>query len=245
MLWPEGELSKYQTNDIFRAIEASGVPVTNFELTTLHTEILRLKPPVTVIRHHASGSVLAIKPSPEHDTFLTQEQFGPEDKHDLPSRYYWTAVLKTVKGWAEDVGKWIIEADKYAKTPDLWNELYQSKGFFGGPHDQAYENTSFTDSEQTQISEQIRQIKAYLENTCELSGDQMSQVEDRLEQTEQASRHIGRKDWLLLFNGAVFSLMLSDLIPAQAAQHVLVLALHGLGHLFGMGGPPPHLPLAG
>jgi hypothetical protein len=56
---------------------------------------------------------------------------------------------------------------------------------------------------------------------------------------------MGRKDWLMLFNGALFSLVLTDLIPAEAVQHILLMTLHGLGHLFGIGAPPMHLPHGG
>ena len=70
-------------------------------------------------------------------------------------------------------------------------------------------------------------------------------MDARLGQAEQASRRLGRKDWLMLFNGAVFSLILTDLITPQTAQQVIMLTVHGLGHLFGIGAPPPHLPPAG
>jgi hypothetical protein len=45
----------------------------------------------------------------------------------------------------------------------------------------------------------------------------------------------------MAFNGAVFSLILTDLITPDTAQHVILMALHGIGHLFGIGEPPPHL----
>ena len=70
----------------------------------------------------------------------------------------------------------------------------------------------------------------------------MSRIEARLDEAEEASRRIGRKDWLMAFNGAVFSLILTDLLPAQAAEHILVMTLAGLGHLFGIGSPPQLLP---
>jgi hypothetical protein len=53
---------------------------------------------------------------------------------------------------------------------------------------------------------------------------------------------MGRKDWIILFNGAIFSLILTDTITPDMAKHVILLAIHRLSHLFGIGGPPPHLP---
>ena len=70
-------------------------------------------------------------------------------------------------------------------------------------------------------------------------------MEATFKQAEQASRHMGRKDWLMLFNGAVFSLILTDTISPNTAQHIILLTIHGLSHLLGIGGPPPHLPPSG
>jgi hypothetical protein len=67
-------------------------------------------------------------------------------------------------------------------------------------------------------------------------------VDARLEHVEEASKRMGRKDWITVLNGAVFSLILADLITPDTAQNVILMALHGIGHLFGVGGPPPHLP---
>ncbi len=148
----------------------------------------------------------------------------------------WPDVPPLAKKWAQ---KTIEVAEEYASTPDLWAELEQSKRLLAAPH----ENTPFTKTEQIQISNQIHQIKNYILITYELTVERLSDVEERLDHIEEASRRLGRKDWLVLFNGAVFSLILADLIPPQAAQHILVLALHGIGHLFGLGGPPTPLPL--
>lgn len=45
-----------------------------------------------------------------------------------------------------------------------------------------------------------------------------------------------------MFNGAVFSLILTDAITPTIAQRIFMLGLQGLGHLFGIGGPPAPLP---
>jgi hypothetical protein len=64
------------------------------------------------------------------------------------------------------------------------------------------------------------------------SDEQLSLIEARFDQAEEAARHIGRKDWLLLFSGVIFTLIVTDLLPPAVAQHVLMMALHGLEHLF-------------
>jgi hypothetical protein len=140
------------------------------------------------------------------------------------------------------VGALAKESEQYENTPDLWEELSRSKNFFTGQSGQSTENSHFTNAEQADISAQIKQIKDYIRAAHELTSEEMSQVEARLDQAEETSRRMGRKDWLVLFNGAVFSLILTDLITPKTAQHIILMTLAELGHLFGIGGPPPHLP---
>ena len=70
----------------------------------------------------------------------------------------------------------------------------------------------------------------------------MEHLDVRFDGVEEASRLFGRKDWLLLFTGALFSLILTDALLPDVAQHILISVLQGLGHLFGIGGPPPSIP---
>lgn len=41
---------------------------------------------------------------------------------------------------------------------------------------------------------------------------------------------------------AVLGLIFNDTITPDVARHVITMAIHGLSHLFGIGGPSPHLP---
>jgi hypothetical protein len=99
-------------------------------------------------------------------------------------------------------------------------------------------NDRFTVAEQYQVARQLRMIRESLKQNFNLSAEQMRRVEDRLDEAEDASRRLGRKDWILLFSGAVFSLILADIVTPDVAQHILIITTHGLGHLFGAGGGP-------
>jgi hypothetical protein len=129
-------------------------------------------------------------------------------------------------------------------SPDAYEELRRTSDFLTSQPEQDVENTPFTSAEQAEVSAQVRRVEDYIKATFELTSEQISRVEETLSHAEEASRHLGRKDWLLLFNGGVFSLILTDMITPQAAQHIIMLTVQGLGHLFGFGGPPPHLPPA-
>jgi hypothetical protein len=90
--------------------------------------------------------------------------------------------------------------------------------------------------ELAQISGQLSEIKRYIRETKALSSEQVAHVEARLDQAEEASHRMGRKEWVLLFGGAVLALILTDTITPDVAQHILSMALHGLAHLFVEGG---------
>jgi hypothetical protein len=268
------ELSKYQRNDLFRAVESSRMPITGFVLETYIGQDPVIVPyPVTVIRHRATGALFGIMPF-RPDEFLLRYQMGPAsegelfvfggygpyscdpDSYEIPTheaRYPWGDVLRVVRGWAIGIGESIAAAQEYERMPDLWDTLYRAQDYaaendggtegasFTAQHNEDAENAPFTSTEQAEVSDQIRMIKEYLRDKYKLSSEQMSRVEDALNHAEEASRRMGRKDWLILFNGAILSLIISDLIPPQAAQSVLKLVIHGIGHLFGWGGLPPPL----
>ena len=133
---------------------------------------------------------------------------------------------RQVENWARGIERWIRQVERHEKTPDLWDTLYRARDYAAGHdgssestpftarHEENSENAPFTRAEQAQISDQMQQLKAFIKHNYKLSSKQMSHVEAKLDEVEEASRRIGRKDWIILFNGAVASLMLSDLIPA-------------------------------
>jgi hypothetical protein len=251
-------LSKYHTNSLFRAIEASRVPVTEFKLAVRNNIYRRssVEPfmPVTLIRHEISKSFFGVMIFQiGGDTFSIRQQIGGmlterqvfESSTNRPrileKGQDWRSVLDGVKAWIKGIEQFLVEADEYARTPDLWDELYQARKYFAGHRNQSFEDMPFTVAEQAEVSGQLKQIEAYVKTTHRLTREQISRIEATLNHAEGASSRMGRKDWLMLFYGSVSSLVLADLIPPQTAQHVFLLTIHALSHLFGFGGPP-HLP---
>ena len=67
----------------------------------------------------------------------------------------------------------------------------------------------------------------------------MSRIEEKLDAVNEASARVGRKDWIMMLNGAAFSLIVNDLIPPHVVDAILRIVFHGIAHVFGVGGPPP------
>jgi hypothetical protein len=255
------ELSKFKKNDLFGAIDSSGIAVIDFELTVYKIPfwvtvdifpVKRVDWPITTVYHEKTKSIFGLRRT-KGDQFQFAMNTGDWEAGNLflarafTSKPYssWDDSLWRFRQWLDTVEILTKKVEEYDRTPDLWAELKRSRDFLGGQPEPKVENTPFTEAEQDEISRQIALIRGYIKVEHELTSEQISQVESKLDEAEGASRRIGRKDWLMAFNGAVFSLMLTDLITPPTAQHIILMTVYGLSHLFGIGGPPAHLPPAG
>jgi hypothetical protein len=217
-------LEKFQKNAIFREIVEGGLDPIECELAEDAEEVR--------IRHLPSGSFFIL--GGDARRYAGRYVVG-DSALSRPYEASWAMVPKEILRWAREVKQ---DVD----TPDLWAELQRERQILTGARYQAVENTPFTADEQAEIAEQLRDIKEYLKKTYSLSSEQMSRVEARLDEAEAATRRMGRKDWLLLFCGVMFTVIVTDLLPPEAVQHILAMALHGLDHLLRGGGRPPQLP---
>jgi hypothetical protein len=210
-------LEKFQSNTIFQGIVESGLAPIECELD----EGAEVR-----ITHTPSGSVFILGGNALR--YTGSYVVG----HSALSRQYeaftWATVLERVRWWADEVKH---DVD----TPDLWADLRRERETLTADRYEAVENTLFTPDEQAEIAKQLREIKEYVRNTYSLSSEQMLRVEAGLDEAEAATRRIGRKDWLLLFSGVMFTVIVTDLLSPQAVQHILAMALLGLEHLWGGG----------
>lgn len=100
-------------------------------------------------------------------------------EHDLT----WEEVVPLAEKWALAAVEGFRE---YEATPDLWTGFEHSRQLFVTPSD----NTPFTEAEREQVCLQIQQIEVYITTTYELSADQVSDVNERLDQIKEASRRL-------------------------------------------------------
>jgi len=85
-------------------------------------------------------------------------------------------------------------------------------------------------------------IKAQASKMPELTAEQVEGIEQKLDVLTEASERVGRKDWLVMVYGAAFGMIANDSVPAHLVQNIIAMTIHGLGHIFGLGGLPPALP---
>jgi hypothetical protein len=91
-------------------------------------------------------------------------------------------------------------------------------------------------------SKRMEEVKRRVRQTPELTQEQISGIEQKLDDLTEASERVGRKDWLVMLYGTAFGLIVNDAVPPHVVQSVITMAIHALAHVFGLGGPPPSLP---
>jgi len=219
------ELTKAQRNDIFRAVAAGRLDPAHCQMTVEKRGF--------DIRHDATGSLFivvdrgffaALLPGANaKGTYGVSIGIG-RDPSTASAVHGFSGVLEALQSWAEAVVDWMA-------TPDLW-ELGHNWKFLG---EQQYEdsmNVPFSPEEQDAISSQFAAIRESVKKSYALTAEQEAKIDARFDEAEKAAKRLGRKDWILLFAGGIFSLILTDVITPDIAQHILMMATHGLEHLF-------------
>jgi hypothetical protein len=215
---------------VHEAVRAGGL-----DPTTCALDDSEWKPPSAhfELSHESSHSelvVYSLSDSDERRIYCSISSWlADEDELETDKRGFWPDVLDAIETWAGAV-------QEYEDTPDLWATSADAAALIDGSM-LLPENTPFSPEEQTVISAQIREIRNMLADQGTLSEEHLTRIGERLEESEEASKRLGRKDWLLLFAGGIFSLILADVLPPDAGQHILMMLAQGIGHFFLGGGP--------
>jgi hypothetical protein len=138
------------------------------------------------------------------------------------------------ENWAQMLafaGKWAGEVAEWARTPDMW-------ALDAAPLPEAVDNSPFTQAERDEIAMRLDEIYDHLSELWDLRDHQAAAIGQTIEELKEASERVGRKDWKLMFYGAFVSVGLAQVVPSGVVEAVFRLAVQGLGHFFGAGGPP-------
>jgi hypothetical protein len=220
-------LSKAQRNALFDAVADCGLPVTDSSYHTLPS-FNNSATDEAWIKHVPSDSRFAMFPERDSSLFRCNSRVGDDPTVSLDYRMNFTEVVAHVRGWGLEVADWI-------DAPDFWETVRSGNAIIPGELSHYSDNAPFTPDEQAAISDELREIRDAVKKIRDLTAEQSKQIDDKFEEAEKASRRMGRKDWGLLFGGAVFSLILADVITPGVAGHILTMMDHGIGHLFSGG----------
>jgi hypothetical protein len=217
-------LARFQRNQIFELLLASGLHLAEFDLEDRLAGL--------TITHRPTESRFSSSGQQSRGIRLVEFRIGDDPPLEFTGDT-WSDILEALQQLADGV-VYIVN------TPDRWAEMSRARELVS-LEDHA-DNSEFTPDEQALISARIKEIKDYIRETYELTGETLARLEARLDAVVEDSHRFGRKDWINSLLGAAFGLVLQDVVPLQAATHIVVMAVTGLGHLFGIGGLSPSLP---
>lgn len=215
-------LTKKQRNALYDQIVTAGLDPARCDFADDEQDVR--------LTHGPTGSLFSAQLH-KYEGYTVRKSIGDEPAEQFfePA---WSAVLSSAGIWAEGV-------EEFTKAPDLWAELQREKKFLSGDEYESASNAPFSAAEQSRIAAQLRGVKDYLAGRYPLSDEEISEVEVRLDEVAAAARRAGRKDWLLMFYGVMFTLIVTALLPPGAVQRITAMVSHGLGDLFGFGQTSP------
>jgi hypothetical protein len=220
---PFPQLQKWQTNQIYKAIQSVGLNPNEFEFEDSGTEVL--------LKHKWSKSCFVFGGNAGH--YVGRSVVG--DAIDWPyEAYSWQSLITRFSRWVKDVKD---DLD----TPDLWAELQRDARLLGGVFGEANENTPFTSEEQKDIEQRLREVEAHVRGTYSLSEREMEILHTKIDYLVGAAGRFGRIDWLNIFVGAIFSYILAVGLPSESARPFMTHLLQAIRHLFEHG--LPNLPI--
>ena len=164
---------KWQRNQIYEAVVAGGLDVSacTFDYDDVKSRIT----------HVPSQSIFLIQDGPS--PYIMTAIVGDNQSWPLES-FTWSMVPEKVQRWAGEVTR---DVD----TPDLWSDLRRKQGILTGAGYEGVENTPFTQHEQEEILEQLREVKELVKKTGSLSEAQTLSIETKLDDIAVAAGRVG------------------------------------------------------
>jgi hypothetical protein len=240
-----------ERNEIFGAVLAGGLGLADCELEFRSVVVsgfrgkpsawqrgFRVDPNAACILHPPSGSSFLIV---EADGMVSRNGFTvfsvvPDGPSGRQADVAWEKLPQLITPWAR-------EAQFIADNPDIWQQAKQQREVLSAAQQDQMSTLPFTPEERAEIASRLEAIKAEVREKYELTAEQISGVDQKLDDLREASERVGKKDWLVMVYGAAFGLLVNDAVPVHAVQGIITMAVSGLAHILGLGGVPPALPL--
>lgn len=225
-------LTKRDRNKIFEVI-------VSYELDPVEFDLQDTGKKVTIT--HSSGSTFTV--SLRLINLAVAEFSAGGGKYHLranvPDGMNETSSVPSMDMVIDKIRDWLDTIRLTVGVPDYWAEIQGGRDLVADIQRTDSGNMSFTEDEQRQIAAQIQEVKKQVTEQFELTDEQIAHIDERLDEAAEAAERMGRKDWLLLFGGTVFNLIVTDTVTPSVAGHIFTTVVHGLIHLFtGAGGPP-------
>lgn len=216
-------LLKSQRNDVFHWIREVGLSPSEFKWSASTDSNRFPDNPHSILNHIPSGYFLNFDRSSRGYQI---HFYGSPGRNELSFSHYgkerelWSDEVK------ESVQEWLNNVKREIELPDLWELAHKEMDILDSVgKTSALENTPFSDDEQILISSRILEIEHFLINSQDLDDKQQQAVKKQLEYLVDSSTRLGRKDWMNIGIGALFSLAMQLYLPAEPSRQLF--------HMFG------------
>lgn len=211
-------MQKAQRNKLVDAIQAIGLNPLDFEITENDDDVNEVH-----IKHKYTSSWFDV----HFEGGLLKGKYVVGDGLE------WATTPSTIWQYMNTkITMWLGEVKSDIETPDKLAELRKKAQLLSAVSDSITENTPFTSDEQRHIVDQLQVLVERVQSTYSLSAAQVNALSEKLEYVVKALPRLGRKDWFLLFAGALFT-YLPVLLPPEAIRDISLSFLKAIGHLHG------------
>jgi len=219
-----GLLLKSQRNEVFLAVQASGLEPNSFEWENALSE------------HDSHHAVSLLRHTPTASYFHFDLTAGGNHWCRYAPGSDTASHAATPGSWNQQVahvGQWLAYLKRETEAPDLWATLSGGSTLSAATAPgQASENTPFSPAERSRIEGSLAQIRGFLV-ASHVSRDALEQIDTRLAYLGEASERLGRKDWLNVALSVVVNIILLAAVPPDTARSILEMAGNALAWVLG------------
>lgn len=214
---------KSQKYEVFNLIEKFGLDPSKFKWTykkeknsSLKKERITYNDPIYYLSIRLENNRTSCDFSPGLFNVNEKKNFN-HDYMKLP----WAGILECIK-------KWLISLKRELEVPDIWDKIgnfhldYESKTKGQIP------NKKFSKDEIEKTSQSLENIRAYLIQLKGESQEHLNLINEKIDYLIEASKRMGRKDWIHVCIGAFTSLMTGLALSPEKSKEIWSLLREGI-----------------
>ncbi len=210
-----------QINDILKYIDNAGLNHNDFQWLVKNSSISPYWEVPTLIH----------KPTGYYFKFDTKQG-------NLVSEYFpnkaGVVYTQTWPIWDPQFNDFIIWLDLLKNelgTPNLWETILSEERLFGDVSEGDLSNDPFNITEQKYIWSKILEIEIFLKDNLDLLEKDIVIIKTRLNYLVEASKRLGRKDWLNILMGVSFKIAFDLALSSGPAKEFFKFIGSAFGHI--------------
>jgi hypothetical protein len=212
------ELLRSQKNQVFQALKQRGLPLEEFIWHTCASE--RTEDMEVPLLIHAPSTFFFVFDQQNGGDWVLYSPASSRLK-EAQNAGDWGSTMHYVNIWAAALNRELT-------TPDLWAALKVQKQLAASSLE-VRDNTPFSTAEQQSIAVAIHQLQTEFISATKATGERLHKIEQQTAYLVDASKRLGRKDFLLLLVGSLTSFVLEHTLASDAARHLFDIATKLLG----------------